>query len=328
MKAIIFENFGAATDVLNATEIEKPQPQKGEVLVRIHTSGVNPSDVKKRAGSFQNLLDDGYVIPHSDGAGMIEAVGEGVDKNKIGQKVWVYQAQHRRRFGSVAQYICLPEDRAPELPETVDYATGACYGIPVMTAHRCVFADGDPKGQTILVTGGAGKVGYYAIQWAVKAGANVIATASNDEDAALCKSLGATHIVNHREEGWGGQILDLLDGGKVDRVVEVEFGYNLTEVLKVLRIGGTIATYSSARAMNPTIPFYKMLFMDVTTRFVLVYDMPESAKQQAISDIAKAEKEGWLKHRIAKRFAFDDCAKAHEFVEAGSPGGCVIVEID
>ena len=156
-----------------------PVAGPGEVLVRLRTSGVNPSDVKKRAGSFPNLLDDGYVIPNSDGAGVIEAVGEGVDARRVGEKVWVYQAQFGRRFGTAAQYVALDSSRAVTLPIEAGFDVGACAGIPIMTAHRCVHADGAIAGQTVLVTGGAGRVGYYAIQWARMAGAKVIASASN-----------------------------------------------------------------------------------------------------------------------------------------------------
>ena len=195
MKAAWIEEFGAARQVLKIGEQEKPTPKTGEVLVRLKTSSVNPSDVKKRAGAFNNLLDDGLVIPHSDGAGVIEAVGIGVDSTRIGERVFVYQAQYHRNLGTAAQYVCVNEKRAPHLPEQASFQVGACIGIPFMTAHRCVFADGPVSGQTILVTGGAGRVGYYAIQWAKFAGATVIATASNARDEQACREAGAQHVV-------------------------------------------------------------------------------------------------------------------------------------
>ena len=179
MRAAWFAEFGPAADVLNIGELDKPSAGPGQVLVRLHTSGVNPSDVKKRAGSFPDLLDNGPVIPNSDGAGMIEAVGDGVRGSRIGERVWIYQAQFGRSFGTAAEYVAIDSARAARLPAKADFDIGACLGIPVMTAHRCVFADGDVDGQTILITGGAGRVGYYAIQWASQAGARVIATASN-----------------------------------------------------------------------------------------------------------------------------------------------------
>ncbi|PWE17797.1 zinc-binding dehydrogenase [Marinicauda salina] len=326
MKAVWFERFGEP-DVLEFGERPAPTPGKGEVLVRLAASGVNPSDTKKRRGSFPNLLDNGYVIPHSDGAGVVEAVGEGVSSDRVGERVWVYQAQHGRRFGSAAEYVAIDEARAPALPENADFRTGACYGIPVMTAHRCVFADGDPGGLKVLVTGGAGRVGYYAIQWAANAGAEVIATASNAEDAETCRAAGAAHVVNHRDDDWGSRVLEATGGERVDRVVDVEFGANLSQVLECIRTGGVIATYSSSRDMQPTLPFYRMMFMDLTVRMVIVYDMPEAAKKQAIADIAAAEAAGRLSHRFAEAYPLERCADAHAAIEAGNRRGCVIVDI-
>ena len=162
MRAAWFDRFGPAADVLQVGELDTPQADPGEVLVRMRTSGVNPSDVKKRAGSFPNLLDEGLVVPNSDGAGVIEAVGEGVAESRIGERVWIYQAQFARRFGTAAAYVAIDETRAPRLSDNADFDVGACLGIPVMTAHRCVFADGDVAGRKVLVTGGAGRVGHYA----------------------------------------------------------------------------------------------------------------------------------------------------------------------
>lgn len=328
MKAAWFETFGAARDVLVLGEQPTPQPAAGEVLVRLHTTGVNPSDVKKRAGAFPNLLDNGLVIPHSDGAGVIEAVGEGVDPARIGERVFVYQAQYGRRLGTAAEYVALDQALAPRLPDEASFEVGACIGIPMMTAHRCVFADGEVEGQTILVTGGAGRVGYYAIQWAAQAGARVIATASNAADEALCREMGASAVVNHREAGWGEQVLAANGGQKLDRVVDVEFGANLPEVLKCVRIGATIATYSSTVVPEPSLPFRDMMFMDLTLRMVIVYAMPEQAKQAAIRDTFDALAAGRLHHRIAHSLPFGEMARSHELIEQGGFGGCVVVRID
>ncbi|AQA18167.1 zinc-binding dehydrogenase [Halioglobus japonicus] len=328
MKAAWFESFGSAQDALILGDQPTPQPAPGEVLVRLHTTGVNPSDVKKRAGAFPNLLDGGLVIPHSDGAGVIEAVGEGVDASRIGERVFVYQAQYGRRLGTAAEYVALDAALAPKLPDEASFEVGACIGIPMMTAHRCVFADGDVNGQTILVTGGAGRVGYYAIQWAAQAGARVIATASNDADAALCRDMGASEVVNHREENWGEQVVAANGGEKVDRVVEVEFGVNLPEVLKCVRIGATIATYSSTVVPEPSLPFRDMMFMDLTLRMVIVYAMPEQAKEDAIRDTSEALAAGRLQHRIAHSVPFAEMARSHELIEQGGFGGCVVVRIN
>ncbi len=325
MKAAWFEKFGPADAVLTVGDLDDPRPRPGEVLVRLKASGVNPSDVKKRAGSISNLLDDGFVIPHSDGAGVIEAVGDGVPSDRIGDRVWVYQAQYGRRFGTAAELVAVDEQRAPNLPDTATYDEGACFGIPVMTAHRCVFADGPVTGQTILITGGAGRVGHYAIQWAHRGGARVITTASSDADFTTCEEAGADTIVNHRDENWSSAVLAGNEGQPVDRVVDVEFGANLPEVLQLIRVGGTIATYSSTQVTEPKLPFYQMMFQDLTIRLVIVYAMPEEAKQKAIADIDKALRAQTLKHRVTHVVGLDETAKAHTLIETGGFRGCVVV---
>jgi NADPH2:quinone reductase len=328
MRAAWFESFGSAEDVLRIGERDVPTPGSGEVLVRIHTSGVNPSDVKKRAGSFPNLLDGGFVIPNSDGAGVIEAVGDGVDASRVGERVWIYQAQYARRFGTAAEYVAIDSSRAPPLTDKASFEVGACLGIPVMTAHRAVFADGDVAGQTILITGGAGRVGHYAIQWAAQAGAIVVATASNDADRETCIAAGAKRVVDHRADDVIGQIMDATDGQPVDRVVDVEFGANLPITVEVLGVGGVIATYSSTQISEPKLPFLQMMYKDLTIRTIIVYAMPESAKQLAISDIGKALSNDSLQHRIAESLPLDKIAAANQAVEKGSIRGAVILTID
>ncbi len=328
MKAIWFEKFGPAKDVLVLGEQPAPEPGPGEVLVKLATSGVNPSDVKKRAGAFPNLLDDGFVIPHSDGAGVIEAVGDDVSTQRIGERVWVYQAQYGRRFGTAAEYVAVETARAPALPEKSSFEIGACLGIPAMTAHRCVFADGPVEGQTLLITGGAGRVGHYAIQWAKQARATVIATASNPEDGRACMSAGADAVINHRDAGWSVAVLDNNNGQPVDRVIDVEFGANLPEVLKLIRTGGTIATYSSTQVTEPALPFLQMMFMDLTIRMVIVYAMPEQAKREAIAEIDKFLRADRLQHRVTHTVPLSDCARGHELIEQGGFRGCVVVTLE
>jgi NADPH2:quinone reductase len=328
MRAAWFDSFGSAKDVLQVSELETPVAGPGEVLVRLTTSGVNPSDVKKRAGSFPNLLDDGFVIPNSDGAGIIEAVGDGVDAGRVGERVWIYQAQYGRRFGSAAEYVAIDARRAPKLPDAASFEIGACLGIPAMTAHRCVFADGDVANQTILVTGGAGRVGHYAVQWASQAGATVIATASNDEDRETCLSAGAHQVVNHRSDDVVAEIMAVTDGELIDRIVDVEFGGNLPTSVEVLRIGGTIATYASTSVPEPTLPFFQMMYKDITIRCVIVYAMPESAKDHAIADIDAALSANALQHRIAHTLPLDRIVEGNELVEQGSIRGAVVLSID
>ena len=326
MKAIWFEKFGAARDVLIAGDREKPVPGAGEVLVRLSSSGVNPSDVKKRAGSAPGLLEYGPVIPHSDGAGVIEEVGQGVSSKRLGERVWVYQAQHGRRFGTAAEYVALDARRAAFLPENTSFEVGACIGIPLMTAHRCVFADGPVKDRTLLVTGGAGRVGHYAVQWAARAGAKVIATASNETDAMSCLHAGASSTVNHREADWAAQVIATNGGRLIDRVIDVEFGANLPAVLDVINTSGTIVTYGSTIVTEPKLPFYRVMFKDLVVRMVIVYAMPEFAKQAAMEDIEKALRAEYLTHRIAHVLPLKESVLAHELIERGGFRGCVVID--
>ena len=326
MRAAWFEEFGDAAEVLVVGDKPKPALEPGQVLVRLACSGVNPSDVKKRSGSFPDLLDEGYVIPHSDGAGVIEAVGSGVSEDRIGERVWIYQAQHGRRFGTAAEYVAVDSERAVRLPANTSMEQGACLGIPAMTAHRCVFADGPVDGTSILITGGAGRVGHYAIQWAAQSGARVIASASNDVDAQACLDAGASAVVNHRDADWVEKVLAANEGQKIDRVIDVEFGENLPAVLDMIRVSGIIATYSSTVVGEPKLPFYRMMFMDLTIRLVIVYAMPEEAKQQAVDDITHWLAADRLQHRVAHVVSLDEIARSHELIEQGGFRGCVVVD--
>ena len=327
MKAAWYNKFGLAEDVLECGDYPTPEPATGEVKVRLYTSGVNPSDTKKRLGANPALLDDGPVIPNSDGAGEIVALGASVDNRKIGERVWLYNAQYGRQEGTSAEYVCVPSKQAVWMPDNASYEIGAMMGIPAMTAHRCVCADGNLDGQILLITGGSGRVGYYAIQWAKYFGATVIATASSPESMEYCKKAGSDFVIGHPSDETATEILDFTNGEKVDRVVEGDFGINLLPVLGVLKTSGTIATYSSMTDMNPTIPFVRMMFMDITIKMVLVYAMPWEAKQEAIKDITTILSDGEFDHRVAATFPLEKSAKAHEEIEKSNNYGSVIISI-
>ncbi len=328
MKAAAFKTMGPADKVLEIMELDQPMPIHGEVLVRLNCSAVNPSDVKKRNGAFPDLLKDGFIIPHSDGAGIIEEVGRGVPSSRIGERVWVYEAQYGRRFGTAAEYVTVNSNRAVWLPDSVDFEVGACMGIPAMTAHRCVFADGLVDGQTLLVTGGAGRVGHYAIQWAKYAGATVIATAGNPAAEAHCYAAGADAVCSHQGEDLLSTVAELTEGNGVERIVDGEFGGNLPILLDVAATSATIATYASMQVAEPTLPFRRMLFQDLTIRMVLVYAMPEIAKYDAIEDITDLLDGKMLQHRIAHRESLENIASAHQKVEQAGFYGVVLVDID
>lgn len=328
MKASWFDQFGSASEVLNVGKFDIPEPSLGEVLVRMHSSGVNPSDTKKRQGAFPNIIDNGPVIPNSDGAGIIESVGIGVPHSRIGERVWIYQAQFERSFGTAAQYLAIDSDRAIHLPDNTSLSIGSCLGIPAMTAHRCVFSDGSVEGKTLLITGGAGRVGHYAIQWAKNSGATVITTASNEISRKECREAGADFIADHTNHNLSEQIMKFTKGAKVDRVIDVEFGANLEDVLEVIKIGGVIATYSSMIVPEPALPFKRMMFMDLTVRLIIAYAMPEISKKAAIKDITHALKNNQLQHRIAYTYTLDDIAAANHKIEQKGFYGSVIIKID
>ena len=326
MKAAWYNSFGSAEEVLNIGEFDTPEPGAGEVKIRVYASGVNPSDTKKRLGANPALLDDGPVIPNSDGAGEIISVGEGVSSSRVGERVWVYNAQYGRQLGTSAEFVCLPSEYAIILPDSADYSAGAMMGIPAMTAHRCVFSDGAVDGQTLLITGGAGRVGYYAIEWAKQNGSTVIATASSENSREQCVKAGADYVVGHPSDETVSEIMDYTEGKKIDRIIEGDFGANLLPVLDILKTSGTIATYSSMTDMNPSIPFIIIMFMDITIRMVLVYAMPDQAKEHAAKDITAMLSQDSFTNRVASEFSLDNISDAHKMIESGKAYGSVIIK--
>jgi NADPH:quinone reductase len=319
MRAAWYERKGAAHEVLAVGEADPPSPAAGDVLVRVHASGINPSDTKARGGARGNLaMPWPRIIPHQDGAGVIEAVGPGVPPARVGERVWLYEAQLGRAFGTAADYVALPAHQAVPLPGTVSFAEGAALGVPAMTAHRCVFADGPVAGKRVLVTGGGGAVGFYAIQFAAQGGAHVVATVSSEAQAALARAAGAHEVIDRKAED-----VAALAGG-VDRIVEVALGANLETSLKILNPNGVIAAYSSDAEPEPVLPFWPLVMRDATLRFVLVYAMTRQAHEEAIAAIGAGLAEGWLRHNVARTFPLDEVAAAHALVEAGAPGKVVL----
>jgi NADPH2:quinone reductase len=327
MQAAYYESVGTASDVLKVGERPTPEPQPGEVRIRLRTSGVNPSDVKSRAGA-RGPIAYPYVIPHSDGAGVVEAVGAGVSASRIGERVWTWNAAWRRPFGTCAEFVCLPAAQAVPLPPGTDFDAGACLGIPAMTACHAVLVDGSVRGQTVLVTGGAGAVGHYAIQFAKWSGATVIATVSGAEKARHAEAAGADHVINYRDTDVAARIKTLTAGAGVDRIVEVEFGGNLGVSNQVLKAGGVIAAYGSMAAPTPQLPFYPMMFNHTTVQMLLVYLLTPTQRERACQSIGAALAAGALRHNIAARYRLDDVAKAHVAVESAAVIGNVVVRID
>lgn len=330
MRAISYRRFGPAAEVLELGELPDPRPGPGELLVRVHASGVNPSDVKTRAG-LRGTIPFPRIVPHNDGAGIVEAVGEGVDPARVGQRVWLYNANRspdgmsQGAIGTAAERVAVPAAQAVPLPEGTGFVEGACLGVPAMTAHRAVFADGAPAGKSVLVTGGAGAVGYYAVQFARLAGARVFATVSSAEKAAHARDAGAAAAIDYKREDVAARLLELTGGEGVDRIVDVDFGANLEVGQRVLRPGGVIASYASMAAPRPAFDYYGFMFKNAVFRFVFVYAMDEAAKAAAARDITALLEQGKLRHLVAGSFALEETAAAHEAVESGKAIGNIVV---
>ena len=331
MKAAWYESKGPASQVLRLGELPDPEPAAGEVRVRVHVSAVNPSDTKNRGGARGNIvMPFPRVVPHQDGAGVIDRVGAGVSPSRIGERVWVYEAALGRPFGTAAQFTTVPAHKAVPLPEGVSIEAGACLGVPAMTAHYSVFADGPIEGKTVLVQGGAGAVGYYAVQMARLGGAAlVLATVSRDEQAQRALEAGAHAVINYRTEKVVDRVAELLGPGRtLDRIVEVAAGVNLADDVKMLGPRGVIAAYGSDAEQLPTLPFYAMLAKDLTLRTLLVYVMSDDAHTQAVRFIDRALRDGKLSHQIQRVYAFEQIVDMHEACESMKNVGKLLLQVD
>jgi NADPH2:quinone reductase len=315
MRAVWYERQGAASEVLEVGELPDPEPGSGEVRVRVSYSGVNPGDTKKRRGWLGSAMPYPRVIPHSDGAGIVESVGDGVDPVKIGQRVWMYGAQSYRPFGTAAELVVLPVEQAIELPAGVPDEIGACLGIPGITAHRAVFADGPVAGMTVLVHGVLGGVGALAAQLARWGGANVIGTVRRSSDLQRTTTAG-TQVVALDDPDPAAAIRAHAAEG-VDRVVEVSFSDNVDLDAAVLKNNGIIAAYAT-RQDRPDFPFWPMLFDNIVIRLLGSDDFSAASKQQAADDLTAAADDGALSIPIATPLPLGRTADAHDQVDAGS----------
>ena len=324
MKAAWYEKNGPARDVLRVGTMETPHPGAGEVRVRVHYAGINPSDVKRRAGWNNQRIPFPRVVPQMDGSGVIDEVGEGVDRHRVGERVWLHSTGWKRPFGTAAEYAVTPQDRALPLPERIDLRVGASLGVPALTAHRAVFGQGSVSGRTVLVTGGAGAVGFYAIQLARWGGARVLATASGGVKNEEALRAGAEAVVDYRREDVAARVLELTGGHGVDHLVEVDFGANLPVTLKVLKPHGSIATYASMGQPLPAIPFYEMMNRNLRLLWVFVYELPEPVLAQAGLEIYAWLDGGQAKFPALHEYPLDEIAAAHEAVEAGALGKVVV----
>ncbi|MEM7499485.1 MAG: NADPH:quinone reductase [Pseudomonadota bacterium] len=329
MQAIRYTRFGPAREVLEAVELPTPDPVQGEVLVELHASGVNPSDVKLRAGARPGAtMTHDYAVPHSDGAGVIVAVGEGVERARERERVWIWNGHWRRQHGTAASHIALPAEQAVSLPEPCSFAEGACLGIPALTAWAAVLGDGPVEGKRVMVTGAAGSVGRYAVQIARLAGAEVIATVSAARRGhATSHRHPAHHLIDYRADTVAERVMAITGGEGVDRLVEVEFGGNLETTAAIMAEGGSIATYASGAVPQPVLPFYPMMFRNLRLWMLLDYLLEPAMRRRGEADLGRWLAEGALDHAVAGTYPLAACADAHEAVEAGEKNGTVVVTI-
>jgi NADPH2:quinone reductase len=322
MKAASYDRTGAAAEVLKVAHIDTPEPGPGEVRVRIQLSGINPTDWKSRSGATARPVD-GFQVPHHDGAGIIDAVGDGVDPGRVGQRVWTWMAAATGRYGTAAQWSVVPARQAVPLPDSASAELGACLGVPAVTAHRCLFADGPVAGKNVLVAGGAGAVGHFAIELAKFYGARVVTTVSGPEKAELARRAGADLVVNYRDPDAADQVRAFAP--QMDRIVELALGANLELDLAVSGPQTHIVDYAAEPA-DPVLPVRRCMTANVTLRFVLLYTLPAEATDHAAADITSALAAGALTELPVTRFSLDDIVAAQEAVQAGAVGK-VLIEV-
>jgi NADPH:quinone reductase len=326
VRAVWYERTGPAAEVLTFGEMATPIAGPGEVRVRLEASGVNPADVCRRGGLYR-AMEFPRVIPNSDGAGIIDQLGDGVTRFTLGQRVWLFNGQRNgRAFGTAAEYISLAEHLVTPLPDTLSFEAGATLGIPAMTAWCCLFCDGPIVGQTVLVTGGAGAVGHYAVQLAKWGGARVIATVSSAAKAEQARLAGADLVVNYRTDDVVAHALAFTDKRGVDRVVDVDFGGNVATTLKLMAMNSTIAVYATNGNRTPVVPMRELMEKCISLRTLVLFALPPPLLAAAQADISKWLAAGTRIHNIAGQFALSDTAQAHLAVEKGDKLGTVIVD--
>lgn len=323
MKAAWYTKQGKAEEVLSIGDVNEILPEEGEVQIKIQYSGINPGEISKRIARFGGSMPYPKVIPHSDGSGIITKIGKGVSTYWLGKKVMCFGAQSYRPFGTAAEYTCVPDANIVELSENTDMQQAAQMGIPAITAHYSIYKAGNPYGKTILISGGAGAVGQCAIHFAKKGGAKVIATVRNQNDKKIALYAGADEVL-------------LLDDGNrdrlnfyertVDHIIEVAFNSNLERNIKLLKVGGSIATFATDDP-SATIPFWQLVFDNITVHFMGSDDFPISAKQKAMKDAADSLEHGWKGLPIYKVYPLEEITEAHNDVEFKRTKERVILKI-
>jgi NADPH2:quinone reductase len=327
MKAAWYEETGAAHDVLHVGEIADPVAGPGEVVIRVHVHGVNPTDCKRRAGQ-RGKLPFPRVIPGYDAAGVIESVGAGIDPARIGQRVWAWECAHVKWDGAAAERVALPASRAMPLPAQASFADGASLGVPAITACHALMLGGPLDDETVIITGAAGAVCNYAVQLAKRMGATVIGVVRGGDDRAEdARRAGADHIVNTDRDSLKEAALDLTGGKGVRTMIDVDLGAHLDFAWRIVAQNGTIASFGSASNPAPTLDWPKFMYRNIRLCGVAIFEVPEEAKQRAAGFVQASLEAGALWHRVDSRHPMEAIADAHQRQETGRPRGKVLVDI-
>lgn len=326
MKAAIYQQTGSAADVLKIVDWEKPTPAAGQVLVKLHASGVNPTDTKTRAGIFPIQGEWSHVMPHHDGAGVIEAVGAGVSEDRIGQRVWLHSVQWGGANGTAAEYATTPEENAVFLPDNVSFEAGATFGVPLLTAYHAATMDGSVGGKTLLIQGGAGAVGNYAVQIAKQKGATVIATVSSSAKGDAARAAGADHVINYEKEDLVPRVQEITSGLGVDHVIEVNLSANATLLPGLIKNGGFIAAYG-ADDFEAAFPMVGAVIQQMRFGFFIVFMLPRAVINTATDDLTKMLEAGKITAPIHARFPLEQTAKAHDAVDDKATIGNVVLKL-
>jgi NADPH:quinone reductase len=317
MRAAIYRVKGRASEVLRVEELASAEPELGEVRVRVACSGVNPSDVKSRAGLSNAAMDFPLVVPHSDGAGTIEALGPLVISRRVGQRVWLFNAQWGRSLGTAAETVTLPASLAVPLPDEVSFEVGASIGIPLMTAYHAIESCGSLFGRSVVVFGAAGSVGAYATQLARLGAARVIAVVSGEAKAQLARAAGADEVINYRTDDVPARVRKLTGGQGADFIIDVDAAANARHYGDTLAFGGKVVVYGSGQAQIP-VPFRPMILGFGTLYFFIVYKLPPDVMRRTVDAVTELLRRGVLKHPRVEIYPLDQIATAHERVEQGA----------
>jgi len=325
MQAIWYERGGPAAEALQSGTMDMPEPGAGEVRVRMVWSAVNPHDVKKRLdGRETGTL--GRIIPHSDGSGEIDQVGEGVPAQRIGEQVWLFAAQVGQASGTCAQYCVVPAWKAVRLPEQVSLREGACLGIPAVTAVTALIAGGAVAQKRVLVAGGAGRVGAYAVQFAKLSGAQVTATAAA-KDRAMVEQMGAVRCFDYTDSELAAQLRD--DTGKkgYDLIIESRFGGNIELDARILSRNGVIAAYGFDDNLSPAVPAMQLVMRNAVCRFIGIFALSREQQEATLRQVGELLNRGGVQHRVGMEVGLADTASAHQRIEAGRLSGAALISI-